>query len=152
GRRDRPARPARRPRGPRRSARAGRPRRRPGARAVRSRARRLPRARVRGRSRPTLAGAPGVAVLRARALLWAAIAAYAAAFGALSVLRDRALQTGRFDLGNMVQAVWSTAHGHVLRITELGGAQTSRLAAHVDPILVLFAPSGGSGRVRTSSS
>jgi uncharacterized membrane protein len=73
-------------------------------------------------------------------LLWAAIAAYAAAFGALSVLRDRAFQTGRFDLGNMVQAVWSTAHGHPLRITELGGDQISRLAAHVDPILVLFAP------------
>jgi uncharacterized membrane protein len=68
------------------------------------------------------------------------MAAWAAAFGVLSVLRDHALQTGRFDLGNMVQAVWSTAHGHILRITELGGAQTSRLAAHVDPILVLFAP------------
>jgi uncharacterized membrane protein len=41
-----------------------------------------------------------------RALLWSAIAAYAAGFSALSVLRHRALQTGRFDLGNMVQAVW----------------------------------------------
>jgi len=44
-------------------------------------------------------------------LLWAAIAAYATAFAALSVLRHRAFETGRFDLGNMVQAVWSTAHG-----------------------------------------
>ena len=66
--------------------------------------------------------------------------AYAAGFSALSVLRDRALQTGRFDLGNMVQAVWSTAHGHPLRVTDLNGDQISRLAAHVDPILVLFAP------------
>ena len=79
-------------------------------------------------------------MLSARRLLWAAVAAYAAAFATLSVLRDRAFQTGRFDLGNMVQAVWSTAHGHPLRITELGGNQISRLAAHVDPILVVFAP------------
>ena len=50
--------------------------------------------------------------------------------------RDRALNTGRFDLGNMVQAVWATAHGHPLRITDLRGDQISRLAAHVDPILV----------------
>ena len=40
----------------------------------------------------------------------------------------------------MVQAVWSTAHGHPLRMTSLHGDQISRLAAHVDPILVLFAP------------
>src|SRR5919198_2534501 len=76
----------------------------------------------------------------ARKLLWTAIAAYAAGFAALSVLRHRAFETGRFDLGNMVQAVWSTAHGHPLRVTDLHGKQVSRLAAHVDPILVLFAP------------
>jgi uncharacterized membrane protein len=40
----------------------------------------------------------------------------------------------------MVQAVWSTAHGHPLRITDLKGDQISRLGAHVDPILALFAP------------
>jgi uncharacterized membrane protein len=40
----------------------------------------------------------------------------------------------------MVQAVWSTAHGHPLRMTDLHGEQISRLAAHVDPILVVFAP------------
>jgi uncharacterized membrane protein len=40
----------------------------------------------------------------------------------------------------MVQAVWSTAHGHPLRVTGLHGDQISRLAAHVDPILVAFAP------------
>jgi uncharacterized membrane protein len=73
-------------------------------------------------------------------LLWSAIAAYAAAFSALSVLRHRAFQTGRFDLGNMVQAVWSTAHGHPLRVTGLRGDGISRLAAHFDPILAAFAP------------
>ena len=75
-----------------------------------------------------------------RALLAAAIAAYAAGFAALSALRHEAFITGRFDLGNMVQAVWSTVHGDPLRMTSLHGDQISRLAAHVDPILVLFAP------------
>ena len=75
-----------------------------------------------------------------RVLLAAAIVAYAAGFAALSALRHEAFITGRFDLGNMVQAVWSTAHGDPLRMTSLRGDQISRLAAHVDPILVLFAP------------
>ena len=78
--------------------------------------------------------------IRALPVVLAATAAYAAGFAALSVLRQRAFATGRFDLGNMVQAVWSTAHGHPLQMTNLHGAQISRLAAHVDPILVLFAP------------
>ena len=76
----------------------------------------------------------------ARWLLAAGIAAYAAGFAALSVLRHEAFLTGRFDLGNMVQAVWSTADGDPLRMTGLHGDQISRLGAHVDPILVLFAP------------
>ena len=75
-----------------------------------------------------------------RILLAVAIVAYAAGFAALSALRHEAFITGRFDLGNMVQAVWSTAHGDPLRMTTLHGDQISRLAAHVDPILVLFAP------------
>ena len=75
-----------------------------------------------------------------RALLWTAIGAYAAGFSALSILRHRAFSTGRFDLGNMVQAVWSTAHGHPLQITGLRGDQISRLGAHFDPILAAFAP------------
>ncbi|HUK95414.1 MAG TPA: DUF2079 domain-containing protein [Gaiellaceae bacterium] len=73
-------------------------------------------------------------------LLWGAMAAYAVGFSALSVLRHRAFQTGRFDLGNMVQAVWSTAHGHPLQVTGLRGDEISRLAAHFDPSLAAFAP------------
>ena len=48
---------------------------------------------------------------------------------------------GRFDLGNMVQAVWSTAQGRPLEIT-MGptGEQMLRLGGHVDPILALLAP------------
>lgn len=66
--------------------------------------------------------------------------AYAAGFAALSTLRHLSFATGRFDLGNMVQAVWATAHGHPLAITDLQGEQISRLGAHVDPILIAFAP------------
>ncbi len=75
-----------------------------------------------------------------RVLLWLAVVAYSAGFSALSVLRHHAFVTGRFDLGNMTQAVWSTAHGHPLRITDLRGDQILRLGAHVDPILVVLAP------------
>ncbi len=46
----------------------------------------------------------------------------------------------RFDLGNMVQAVWSTAHGRPLEMTDATGEQIVRFASHVDPILVLLAP------------
>jgi uncharacterized membrane protein len=76
----------------------------------------------------------------AKGLLWFAIAAFASGFGALSVLRYRSFNAGRFDLGNMTQAVWATAHGHPLAVTNLTGDQVSRLGSHVDPILVLFAP------------
>jgi uncharacterized membrane protein len=77
---------------------------------------------------------------RAPLAVWAAAGAFAAGFGALSVLRHRAFETGRFDLGNMVQAVWFTAHGHPLRVTNLNGEQALRLGAHLDPVLMLFAP------------
>jgi uncharacterized membrane protein len=58
----------------------------------------------------------------------------------LSVARHRAFWTGRFDLGNMVQAVWSTAHGRPLETTDAAGRQFSRLGAHVDPLLAALAP------------
>ncbi len=78
--------------------------------------------------------------MRWRIVLWTGIASFAAGFGALSALRHLAFNTGRFDLGNMVQAVWSTAHGDVLEVTNLRGQQMSRLGAHFDPILAAFAP------------
>src|SRR5262245_48025953 len=68
------------------------------------------------------------------------MAAYAPGFASLSVLRHRAYTTGRYDLGNMVQTVWNTAHGHFLQMTSGDGVQISRLAAHFDPILAAFAP------------
>jgi uncharacterized membrane protein len=46
----------------------------------------------------------------------------------------------RYDLGNMVQAVWSTAHGNPLEVTGFTGEQLVRLGIHTDAILALFAP------------
>ena len=67
--------------------------------------------------------------------------AFATVYALLSWLKYRAYMDARFDLGNMVQAVYNTAHGHFLEITsgEIKPRQMSRLGAHVDPILALFA-------------
>ena len=59
---------------------------------------------------------------------------------ALSVLQQRAFETGRFDVGNLTQVVWSTANGRFLEITDVNGEQISRLGAHFDPIVVLLVP------------
>jgi uncharacterized membrane protein len=74
-----------------------------------------------------------------RAILAAAVTAFGAGFSVVAVIRHHAFGSGRFDLGNMVQAVWSTAHGRPLEVTNLQGEQVSRLASHVDPLLALFA-------------
>jgi uncharacterized membrane protein len=50
-------------------------------------------------------------------------------------------RVGRFDLGNMVQAVWSTSEGRPLESTHgATGEQMVRLGGHADPFLVLLAP------------
>jgi uncharacterized membrane protein len=66
---------------------------------------------------------------------------FAAIYALLSWLKYRAYMDARYDLGNMVQAVFNTAHGHFLEITsgDLKPRQMSRLGSHVDPILALFA-------------
>jgi uncharacterized membrane protein len=86
-----------------------------------------------GRARPRWPE-PATAVVLAMVLLDAVTMSW------LSLARHRAFWTGRFDLGNMVQAVWSTAHGRPLEVTDVTGDQFVRLGAHVDPVLVLFAP------------
>ncbi|MEQ9336083.1 MAG: DUF2079 domain-containing protein, partial [Miltoncostaeaceae bacterium] len=63
----------------------------------------------------------------------------------LGIARHHAFWAGRFDLGNMVQAVWSTAQGRPLETTSLTGEQFVRLGAHVDPLLVLFTPLAWTG-------
>ena len=66
---------------------------------------------------------------------------FAVIYALLSWLKYRAYMDARYDLGNMVQAVYNTAHGHFLEITsgDLKPRQMSRLGSHVDPILALFA-------------
>jgi uncharacterized membrane protein len=78
-------------------------------------------------------------LLAPRVLLWSGMAVFAAAFTTLSLLRYRAFNDGRFDLGNIVQAVWTTAHGHLLVQTDLHGRQISRLGVHFEPVLFVFA-------------
>lgn len=64
---------------------------------------------------------------------------FAVVYSLLSWLHYRAYFGGRYDLGNMVQAVYNTAHGHFLLDTNANGVQTSRLGSHVDPIIAFFA-------------
>jgi uncharacterized membrane protein len=86
---------------------------------------------------------------RVPAAAWVAVmaGAYTVVFSYLSIQRHNSFWTGRFDMGNMVQAVWSTSRGRPLESTDVGGEQFVRLGAHVDPILVLFAPLAWTGRL-----
>jgi len=73
--------------------------------------------------------------------VWAAMAAWTVVL--FAVVRDAygTFRLGRFDLGNMVQAVWSTTQGRPLETTHgATGEQIVRLGGHVDPFLVLLAP------------
>ena len=73
-------------------------------------------------------------------VVWVAVLSWSAFLFAEVRSDYLGFRLARFDLGNMVQAVWSTAHGRPLEMTLLSGEQAERLASHVDPILVLFAP------------
>ena len=75
-----------------------------------------------------------------RALLGVLLGAFAAGMSTIAVLQQRAYETGRFDVGNLTQVVWSTAHGRFLEMTDVHGDQISRLGAHFDPIVVLLVP------------
>src|ERR1035437_6642339 len=62
-------------------------------------------------------------------------------FTVASFLRYNNFFTGRFDLGNMDQAVWNTIHGRIFQITDPNGTNIiSRLAFHADFILILISP------------
>src|SRR5262249_21482700 len=84
------------------------------------------------------------ALVRERAwtlAIWAAMTAWTAVLFSVVHRRYTGFLQGRFDLGNMVQAVWSTAHGRPLEITNSStGEQMVRLGGHADPFLVLLAP------------
>jgi len=76
----------------------------------------------------------------AAGVVYLGVAAYALLFVLAAVLHYVEFKTGRFDNGDMVQAIWNTLHGRFLETTSLAGQQSSRLGAHVDPFLLLFAP------------
>ena len=74
-------------------------------------------------------------------VIWAAMLAWTVVL--FVVVRDAyvTFRLGRFDLGNMVQAVWSTTQGRPLETTHgATGEQIVRLGGHVDPFLVLLTP------------
>jgi uncharacterized membrane protein len=93
-----------------------------------------------------------VAVLRARLraeagqtavavrIVYTGAAAYAALFVFAAIVHYLVFKTPRGDLGNMVQAIWNTLHGHFLEATTGSGHQRDRLGFHVDPFLLLFVP------------
>ena len=94
---------------------------------------------------PTMSASPAVGSHSLSAagvvLMTVGAAAWTTAIGALAVWRHNEFLSHRFDLGNMVQAVWSTTQGRPLEMTDgATGEQIVRLAGHVDPILVLYAP------------
>jgi len=73
-------------------------------------------------------------------VVWTAAVAWATGVFAMARLEYLNFRLAYYDLGNMVQAVWSTAHGRPLEGTLSTGEQAVRLGGHVDPILALFAP------------
>ncbi len=74
-----------------------------------------------------------------RGLFWGMVLLYMVLFSTLPILKHEAFQTTAFDLGNMDQAVWNCLHGRLLPFTNWGEEGT-RLAYHVDPILILISP------------
>ncbi|GAB4568578.1 MAG: hypothetical protein Kow0047_21530 [Anaerolineae bacterium] len=70
---------------------------------------------------------------------------YAGWFSFAAVRRHETLNSRGYDLGNVDQAVWNTAHGRLLEFTNWIGKsddiQTpSRLAMHFEPVYLLLAP------------
>lgn len=82
-----------------------------------------------------------------RRLAWAIVLGLVALdsliVGQHALARHLTYHSNAFDLGNMDQAVWNTLHGHFFRFTNRGidwyGPPT-RLAIHVEPIILLIAP------------
>ena len=74
------------------------------------------------------------------ATVYAASALYGLLFAAAVSLYYLGFHEPRLDLGDMVQAIWSTSHGHLLTFSAPTGQQLSRLGAHADVFLVLLVP------------
>lgn len=80
-----------------------------------------------------------IAIYPNEAILTAATGLYIFYFTRVTFLRYDNFFAGRFDLGNMVQTVWNTAHGRIFQ-TNTDIEITSRLIAHADFFLVFLAP------------
>lgn len=89
---------------------------------------------------PRLSGFHPGEARNALRVVYAGTAAYALLFAFAAVVHYSVFKTGHGDLGNMVQAVWTTLHGHFLEFTTQSGHQRDRLGFHVDPFLLLFVP------------
>lgn len=76
----------------------------------------------------------------AAATIYATSAIYGLVFAAAVSLYYLGFHEPRLDLGDMVQAVWSTSHGHLLAFSSPSGQHLSRLGAHADVFLVLLVP------------
>ena len=85
---------------------------------------------------------PGSVAARVDVAIWVrAMVGWTAVLFALARDAFVTFRVGRFDLGNMVQAVWSTSQGRPLESTHgATGEQMVRLGGHADPFLVLLAP------------
>lgn len=94
---------------------------------------------ARGASLPSALGA-WCAARRHSLVVWGAMTLWSAVLFATARSDYLGFRLGRFDFGNTVQAVWSTAHGLPLDVTNVWGEQVSRLGIHADAILALFAP------------
>lgn len=68
------------------------------------------------------------------------IGIYIVYFTLASFLRYDNFYAGRYDLGNMDQAVWNTLNGRIFQTSGESGAVVSRLSAHADFMLVALSP------------
>ena len=78
--------------------------------------------------------------VKTRRIVYIGTALYVGIFVVAAVISYLAYDVARLDLGNMVQLVWSTAHGHFLEATTASGRQATRFGGHVDPFLALLVP------------
>ena len=72
-------------------------------------------------------------------LLLTLILTFAVTFSYISIQQHRTYNTNALDIGNVDQALWNTAQGCFLCFSLMTPVE-SRLALHVEPILLLFVP------------
>ena len=78
--------------------------------------------------------------LRGRIVLYGFSFLYAAILLAAGTANYLLYFAPRYDLGNMVQTVWSTSHGDFMQMSGGSGDTISRLSFHFDPFLALLVP------------